>query len=215
VRPLRRRDRAARFARYLIVALVYRCADCGASNEVKTQKVFTCWKCHKSASDEVARDIRLALQRQMPKTLVAFACAVALMMAIEIPRLGVTLFVDLFAASPRALGVDLLEIATAYAWPALSLLAIWREWRWARWPILLGVAATFVGFVGATLNFVDPSGVINIGQPLVLGLLSVLVGTLLVYLVWLFFFSARIREYYAAVAVLPKTPRFRFRGRRD
>jgi DNA-directed RNA polymerase subunit RPC12/RpoP len=207
-------DRAFDVARYLSVALVYRCADCGAPNEVKTQRVFTCWKCHKSASDEAARGIRLAIQRQMPKTLVVFGCVVALMMVVEIPRLGVTLFVDLFAGGPRALAMNLLEIATVYAWPAVTLLAIWREWRWARWSILLGISSTFVGFVGATLDFVDPSGVIDIGQPLVLGLLSVLLGTLLVYLVWFFFFSARVREYYAAVAVLPKPPRFRFQRRR-
>ena len=69
----------------------------------------------------------------------------------------------------------------------------------------------FVGFVGATTDFVDPSGVIDIGQPLVLGLLSVLLGTLLRF-VWFGSSSSprASREYYAAVAVLPKPPRFRF-----
>jgi hypothetical protein len=192
------------------MALVYQCPNCGASNEVKTRRVFDCWKCHEKAPDRVARDIRLALDRRTPTTLLVVAC------------------VSLYIALP--LGVDVVSVASAGIGPALSgaescvdlawivvsilcFVGVWRECRWVRWPALLGVAALAFGYIAVALSAVWPGHAVDLGPAATLGPLGAALGASFVYLVWFFFRSERARDYYAAVARSPRIPKFRFHRR--
>jgi hypothetical protein len=197
--------RAPRSAR-LTMALIFRCPKCGAPNEVKSQKIFNCWKCLEAVPDDVANEIRFALKRRMPRALVVTAGVVGALFVMSAPNLVVSSMAIVLHGDAKQLGGNFLAYAVWGLAELVCLYAIWREHRWVRWPILLTVGATALALLLGAGDLRPFGGTIDLSMPLVLGPIAVALTGLFVYLVWFFFFSRQARDYYAAVAISKPTP---------